>query len=187
MTPLILNDALTQGLVQGHLKSRTGGTRQAKPLSVNMLMMLERGFHLHKEFNDATALVCGLWLFLVNTSMRFADAGWIIPWGLRIGVVETKRGTGIVLRGRCSKAKADQLGIRSQSGCPDFFLTTSWLEEWWAMYMLYPHETADFLFPSLTLRGKPTRVKTDFSKPADFKDALTSSKPSSGTSPRSWA
>jgi hypothetical protein len=32
------------------------------------------------------------------------------------------------------------------------------------------------VFPSLTLRGKPTRVKIDFSKPADFKGALTASK-----------
>lgn len=176
MKPIVLTTSLIQVLVQGHLKTRTSGTRQAVPLSVNMLMMLERGFHLHKKDNDATAIICGIWLFLVNTSMRFSDSGWINPWTMRFGEVQTKKGTETVLRGRCSKARSDQLGIRSQFSCPNFFLTSPWLEEWYEIYMLYPHEQADFLFPSVTMKGTPKRIREDFSRPADFKDALIASK-----------
>ena len=94
-----------------------------------------------------------MWLFLVNTSMRFSDSGWINPWTMRIGSVQTTKGEETVLRGRCSKAKSDQLGIRSQFACPDFHLITPWLVEWYEMYMLFPHEDAAFLFRSIALRA----------------------------------
>jgi len=174
MKQLPLTGSLIQGLVQGHLRSRTTETKQAIPVSVNMLIMLERGFHIHKAASDATALICGIWLFLVNTSMRFSDSGWINPWTMRFGSVQTTKGEETVLRGRCSKAKSDQLGIRSQLSCPNFFLTSPWLVEWYELYILFPHESADFLFPSITLRAK--KIKVDFSRPADYKEALTASK-----------
>ena len=172
MPQLPLTSALIQGLVQGHLKSRTTETKRAPPISVNMLVMLERGFHIHKAASNATALICGIWLFLVNTSMRFADSGWINPWKMRFGSVQTTKGEETVLRGRCSKAKSDQLGIRSQFACPNFYLTTPWLVEWYEKYILFPHESADVLFPSIALRAG--KVKVDFSRGADYKECAMS-------------
>ena len=174
MPELQLHGTLIQGLVQGYLKSKTTETKQAPPISVAMLIMLEKGFHIHKEAKNATALICGMWLFLVNTSMRFSDSGWINPWTMRLASVQTTKGAETVLRGRCSKAKSDQLGIRSQFACPDFYLNAPWLVEWYEMYMLFPHDEADFLFPSIALRAG--KVKVDFSKGADHKEALTASK-----------
>ena len=93
---------------------------------------------------------------------------------MRFGSVQTTKGEETVLRGRCSKAKSDQLGIRSQFACPNFYLTTPWLVEWYEMYILFPHESADFLLPSIALRAG--KVKVDFSRGADYKEALTASK-----------
>ena len=107
MQELQLTGALIQGLVQGYLKSKTTETKQAPPISVAMLIMLEKGFHIHKEAKNATALICGMWLFLVSTSMRFSDSGGINPWTMRVGSVQTTKGEETVLRGRCSKAKSD--------------------------------------------------------------------------------
>ena len=163
-------------LILGHSKTRTE-LAQAPDLTVEFIGLLEKGFHSHKSQNDATALICGLWLFMIVTSMRFSDTLCLKPWTLHKSMLLIENEPMMVFKAACWKSKSDKTGKRSQLACPNFFLHQEWLEEWYHLYMCSAHRDADFMFPHTTLTPRPNRaVLMDFSKPAEYHRALEASK-----------
>ena len=128
---------LIMGFAKRYHKSMVKEAKQAPAMSVDLSVACEEIVNRASDSTDrGLILVLGTFMFMVVASMRFDDALHVLPNTIHRTDVNLKKGeiNLAIWRGKASKTKTDQSGMKSYFVVSEFNMQYPWMEKFMDVY-----------------------------------------------------